>query len=378
MKLVLIALLAAGLAITGWRAALSVQGGEATVSSLVLETRGAAINDVEYAALRDVGVRVPHYSPEQTASMLCRATKSGGDEGRAMRVHDATMAFEQVKRDARAGRATLADLKAAELTRQEALWLPPGQAYQYGADVVPPLRPTFELRDVQYSFTRQRGEEVAVMSGAVFNASRSDAVLPGLNVYAVDRFGMVLTSQSFRLAGPDEALRLRPRAETRFEIVFANRPQYAVKLIAVVGQAIPQRDPRDCDIVTPFRPQFGPLYAEATLGEQAALEAIRPGQFEVDDVRARIVRERGVRVLEVSASLRNLARQSQVPPGLTVVLYDEANRKIAFTTTRLENKVLRGGGREAFTQRFETFTRLPGVPDDDLLTRMKRVAILPG
>jgi hypothetical protein len=342
------------------------------------ERRGYAINDAEYEALKGVAGKVPHYSPEQTASMICEAMANGRSTFQAQVAHVATERFEQVKRDVRAGKAPVTALVQAETQRQAAF----GNLFTYTAASFNRLSyDGFVLQDIEYVFRKIGAQEVVVITGTAHNTRAKTGPVPPITVYAIDRFGLMLAGETYQATDNGKPMVVAANETRPFELIMDNRPQYAASAKAVLGPPFAYRDDRSCSVMTAYRPEYQPLYAAATDAEQRELNQLMAqggGTFDIDGISARVVREAGVPVLEVSGVVHNLAADAKRVPPLTVFLVDEKGQKIGFTRTTLGAETLPAGGTKPFTERFDMLTRMPTVPDEDLLSMMKHVALVLG
>lgn len=191
----------------------------------------------------------PDFSSEQIASSMCAAIKSGRDVEPMRKVHRATLAVEQARRDFEAGSIGFRELKDAEQKRQDALagGGPIGGLF-WGLLGKRGGLPKAEWKGVVlenldlFTFT-ENGRNVMAVSGVARNTTAEARELPPVTLTAIDRNAFIIGGQSSLLAFETLAA-----GETKpFELRFHNPPANTREVQAAFAPPFRYRGRRDCD-----------------------------------------------------------------------------------------------------------------------------------
>lgn len=208
---------------------------------------------------KDIPHRAPNYSPEQMASMVCAAQKSGFNLDGARKAHAATVAAKEMRERLAAGTATLKQSDQAELARQDAVrnFSAPGPlvglivALAGGnrkKDDLP--KPRFEdvvIENPDLFTFKENGKEVMAVSGVIRNTGKARVQLPPLTLEAIDEWDFVLAGQSALL--PFEYI--EPGESRTFELRYLNPPEYTAEVYVHFAPPFAYRGRRDCDFFDP-------------------------------------------------------------------------------------------------------------------------------
>jgi hypothetical protein len=180
---------------------------------------GSMMVETVVVVARNVPHRAPDYSPEQTASMVCLAQKTGFSVSNARRAHEATVAAKAADQRFGAGLATLKEVDDAERKRQDAVrdFIMPVpllgfffDGAQKKADLPPPRQGEMVIEDADLFFFTEHGKEVMAVSGVVRNTGARPAELPPVTLAALDAWEFQLAGQTsllpFERLAPGEAL----------------------------------------------------------------------------------------------------------------------------------------------------------------------------
>jgi hypothetical protein len=233
---------------------------------------GSMMVETVVVVARNVPHRAPDYSPEQTASMVCLAQKTGFSVSNARRAHEATVAAKAADQRFGAGLATLKEVDDAERKRQDAVrdFIMPVpllgfffDGAQKKADLPPPRQGEMVIEDADLFFFTEHGKEVMAVSGVVRNTGARPAELPPVTLAALDAW-------EFQLAGQTSLLpfeRLAPGEAHEFELRFNNPPETTAEVYIHFAPPFSYRARRDCDFFDP-----------SVFDESAQLTAGVPGQ----------------------------------------------------------------------------------------------------
>jgi hypothetical protein len=209
-------------------------------------------------ARRDISRRVPDYSPEETASLICVMQKIGFDDGNARRAHEATLAARDMREAFAAGQVTIGHADEIERKRQDAVWSALSPLPFLDLFYSPIVRrkdlpaPTYKganLEQIDVTYSVENGRNVIVVSGVARNTGRAEVELPPVTLEALDAWDFVLSGQSSLLPFSW----LAPGAAKSFEIRLLNPPENVTEVYVHFAPPFRYRWRRDCDFFDPGR-----------------------------------------------------------------------------------------------------------------------------
>jgi hypothetical protein len=225
------------------------------------EVKGAGDGSMKVDRVVITGKTIPHrapnYSPEQTASFVCLASRQNGfNADRARKAHEATVYAKEMREKLKAGTATGKQADDAELKRQDAV-----RAYAMPVPLLGMLvdgsqkksdlpEPTYQGVVIEYPdlFTfKENGKPVMAVSGTIRNTGTARVELPPLTLEALDEWEFVVAGQSSLL--PFEAI--EPGEARQFEMRFLNPPEYTAEIYVHFAPPFAYRNRRDCDFFDP-------------------------------------------------------------------------------------------------------------------------------
>ena len=195
--------------------------------------------------------RAPDYSPEQTASMICLAERSGLSVAGARRAHEATLAAAEARSRFEAGLATWREVEDAESRRQDAVrgFMMPVplldlfiSTIQKKGDLPPPSQDGLVIENADLFIFTERGKRVMAVSGVVRNTTARLRETPPVTLAALDAWEFHLAGQTSLL--PFETL--APGEARAFEILFHNPPETTVEVYVHFAPPFTYRSRRDC------------------------------------------------------------------------------------------------------------------------------------
>lgn len=212
---------------------------------------GAPVDRVVVSARREAPRRVPDYSPDETASLICLMQKIGFDDRNARKAHEATLAARDMRAAMASGRADPEDADAVERRRQDAVKSALSPLPVVDIFFSPIVRksnlpkPSFReiaIDDVVFAPVVENGRDVTIVSGVVRNTGKARAELPPVTLEALDAWDFVLSGQSslmpFQFLDAGES---RP-----FELRFVNPPKNTSDVYVHFAPPFRYRWPRDC------------------------------------------------------------------------------------------------------------------------------------
>jgi hypothetical protein len=207
---------------------------------------------VVVTARKEIQHRVPNYSREQVAAMVCTARNSGraGRLKSARRAYDATVFAYETRVAFEAGQRTAKEADAAERKRQDAVGGITGGVLfsMFGGRMKKDDLPKAELEGLVlenvdlYTFN-ESGRAVMAVSGIVRNTTSERADLPPLTLAAIDQWQFILAGQTSLL--PVEAL--EPGESKAFELRFHNPPDTTYEVYVHFAPPFEYRMRRECD-----------------------------------------------------------------------------------------------------------------------------------
>jgi hypothetical protein len=233
---------------------------------------GAMTDDrVVVIARKEIQHRVPNYSREQVAAMVC-AARNDGRAGRiknTRRAYDATVLAHETRIALEAGQRTAKEADAAERKRQDAVGDITGGVLfsMFGGRMKKDDLPKAEfeglvLENVDLYTFNENGRPVMAVSGVVRNTTQERAGLPPLTLAAIDQWQFILAGQTSLL--PVEAL--EPGESNPFELRFHNPPDTTYEVYVHFAPPFEYRMRRECnpaDILETEAPTTAPRTAEA-------------------------------------------------------------------------------------------------------------------
>jgi hypothetical protein len=235
--------------------------------------------------VKEIPHRVPDFSREQLAGMVCRGQGSRNPQylGKVVRAWEATVAAHDSRIAYEAGRITLKEANAIEIARQDAVKAFRGTEDFFASllgglikksDLPKPQSGSLVLENVDLFTFTENGIEVMAVSGVVRNTGVSTAEVPPLTLQSIDQWDYLLAGQtsllSFETLGPGES---RP-----FEVRFLNPPDTTAEVYAHFAPPFEYRAYRACDNFDPrtAKPRTadeapqrddGPVHTSAELNE---------------------------------------------------------------------------------------------------------------
>ncbi|HEY7800819.1 MAG TPA: hypothetical protein VIA80_18775 [Hyphomonadaceae bacterium] len=207
---------------------------------------------VVVTARKEIQHRVPNYSREQVAAMVCTARNSGraGRLKSARRAYDATVFAYETRVAFEAGQRTAKEADAAERKRQDAVGGITGGVLfsMFGGRMKKDDLPKAEfeglvLENVDLYTFNESGRAVMAVSGIVRNTTSERADLPPLTLAAIDQWQFILAGQTSLL--PVEAL--EPGESKAFELRFHNPPDTTYEVYVHFAPPFEYRMRRECD-----------------------------------------------------------------------------------------------------------------------------------
>lgn len=213
---------------------------------------------VVVTAGKEISRRVPDYSPEETASLICVMQKIGFDDGNARRAHEATLAARDMRKATATGQASAGHAHEVERKRQDAvqsalsplpfldLFFSPIVRRK---DLPAPSYKGVNLEQVDVTYLVENGRNVIVVSGVARNTGRTEVELPPVTLEALDAWDFVLSGQSSLLPFSS----LVPGGTKSFEIRLLNPPENTTEVYVHFAPPFRYRWRRDCDFFDPGR-----------------------------------------------------------------------------------------------------------------------------
>ena len=211
----------------------------------------AGVDRVVVTGRREASRRVPDYSPDETASLICLMQKIGFDDGNARKAHAATLVARDMRVAMMAGRATPAEIETAERRREDAVQsalspLPIVDIFfspiVRKRDLPQPSYKGVALENITFVSVFENEREVMVVSGAARNTGKNRMEMPPLTLEALDRWDFVLSGQSSLL--PFQYL--EPGEARSFDIRLLNPPRNTSDVYVHFAPPFRYRWPRDC------------------------------------------------------------------------------------------------------------------------------------
>jgi hypothetical protein len=222
-------------------------------------------------ARKEVPHRVPNYSREQVAAMVC-ARRISGSEGRikaAQRAYNATLAAYDIQNAFAAGQRTAKEADAAERKRQDAVSAMTGNNMLFNmfggrtkkGDLPKPEVDGLLLENVDLYTFNENGRPVMAVSGVVRNTTDKRAEPPPVTLAAIDQWEFILAGQTSLL--PFEGL--EPGEAKPFELRFHNPPDTTYEVYVHFAPPFEYRMRRECDIadLASYEPAAAPRSATA-------------------------------------------------------------------------------------------------------------------
>ncbi len=216
---------------------------------------------------RNVAHRVPDYSREQVAAIVCtRRIEGSADRLKAAQhAYDMTVAAFEVRDGYLAGQRTGKDLDNAERKRQDAVGSMMNNGFLFGmfggrskkADLPGPEADGFVLEDVDLYTFNESGRPVMAVSGTVRNTRDVRAAPAPVTLAAIDEWEFILAGQTSLL--PFEML--EPGEAKPFEIRFLNPPDTTYEVHAHFAPPFEYRLRRECDMSDPASDATAPRSA---------------------------------------------------------------------------------------------------------------------
>ncbi len=233
---------------------------------------GAMTDDrVVVTARKQIAHRVPDYSREQVAAMVC-AARNDGRAGRlknARRAYNATVAAYETRIAFEAGQRTASQADDAERKRQDAVGdITGGMLFSmFGGRMKKDDLPKAQFEGLVleavdlYTFT-ENGRPVMAVSGVVRNTTQERAELPPLTLAAIDQWQFILAGQTSLLTFEG----LEPGEARPFELRFHNPPDTTYEVYVHFAPPFEYRMRRECDladVIAAETPSIAPRTAEA-------------------------------------------------------------------------------------------------------------------
>ncbi len=215
---------------------------------------GLMMNDrVVVTGRKEVAHRVPDYSREQVAAMVCDRRNGNSPERlkAAQRAYEMTLAAYEIRSGYLAGQRTPKELDNAERKRQDAVAAMTNNNLLFNlfggrskkGDLPKPELDGVVLENVDlYTFT-ENGRPVMAVSGSVRNTTTKRAEPPPLTLAAIDEWEFILAGQTSLL--PFESL--EPGESKPFEIRFINSPDTTYEVYVHFVPPFEYRLRRECD-----------------------------------------------------------------------------------------------------------------------------------
>jgi len=231
--------------------AVSAEGLPGEGNAQIRDDASAEGDRVVVSGRREASRRVPDYSPDETASLICLMQKIGFDDGNARKAHEATLVARDTRVAMMAGRATQAESETAERRREDAVQsaLSPIPIVDLffspivrKRDLPQPSYKGVALEDITFVSVFENGRKVTVVSGAARNTGKNKMEMPPLTLEALDRWDFVLSGQSSLL--PFQYL--EPGESRSFDMRLLNPPMNTSDVYVHFAPPFRYRWPRDC------------------------------------------------------------------------------------------------------------------------------------
>jgi hypothetical protein len=245
----------------------------------------ADVDRVVVSGGREASRRVPDYSPDETASLICLMQKIGFDDGNARKAHAATLVARDMRVAMTAGRATKAEIETAERRREDAVQsalspLPIVDIFfspiVRKRDLPQPSYKGVNLESITSVSIFENGREVTVVSGVARNTGKSRMEMPPLTLEALDRWDFVLSGQSsllpFQYLAPGEA--------RSFDIRLLNPPRNTIDVYVHFAPPFRYRWPRDCAFFDSARSTSDGLLGELPASQSRSVWEIIDDQLD--------------------------------------------------------------------------------------------------
>jgi hypothetical protein len=219
---------------------------------------------VVVVARKDIPRRVPNYSREQVAAMLClrRIDGSASRLKAAQRAYDATLAAYEINNAFAAGLRTTKEADDAERKRQDAVRAMTGNNMFFNMfggrtkkeDLPKPAFEGLVIEDPDLYTFNENGRPVMAVSGTVRNTTDKKIELPPLTLAAIDQWEFILAGQTSLL--PYETL--EPGEAKSFELRFHNPPDTTYEVYVHFAPPFEYRMRRECDLSDLASDQLAP------------------------------------------------------------------------------------------------------------------------
>lgn len=225
---------------------------------------------VVVTAQRNVAHRVPDYSREQVAAMVC-ARRNEGSADRlkaAMHAYAMTLAAYEIRNGYLAGQRTGKEFDNAERKRQDAVGAMTGNSLLFSmfggrskkGDLPRPEMDGLILENVDLYTFNENGRPVMAVSGSVRNTTDKRVEPAPLTLAAIDQWEFILAGQTSLL--PFEAL--EPGEAKSFEMRFINPPDTTYEVYVHFAPPFEYRLRRECDPADPASDKTAPAPRSAT------------------------------------------------------------------------------------------------------------------
>jgi len=234
---------------------------------------------------REASRRVPDYSPDETASLICLMQNIGFDDGNARKAHAATLVARDMRVAMTAGRATQAEIETAERRREDAVQsalspLPIVDIFfsqiVRKRDLPQPSYKGVALENITFVSVLENGREVTVVSGAARNTGKNRMEMPPLTLEALDGGDFVLSGQSSLL--PFQYL--EPGEARSFDIRLLNPPRNTSDVYVHFAPPFRYRWPRDCAFFDSARSTSDGLLGELPASQSKSVWQIIDDQLD--------------------------------------------------------------------------------------------------
>lgn len=202
--------------------------------------------------------RVPDFSTEQVAAMVCIGARFGFQGESGKRAYAATLAAKTARGDLEAKRITQKQADDIELKRQAAVhaMMSPipllnlfGATSEKKSDLPPPRRRALVIEETSLVTTHENGKLAITVLGTVRNTGEREAELPAITLRALDDWGFSLAGQTSLLP----FTRLKPGEARTFQLRFVNPPENIGEVYVHFAPPFIFRAPRDCDFFDPAK-----------------------------------------------------------------------------------------------------------------------------
>jgi len=208
--------------------------------------------------------RVPDYSLEQVAAMVC-ARRNDGSPDRlkaAQRAYDLTLAASEVRKGYLAGTRSSKDFDNAERKRQDAVSAMTGGNLLFSmfggrskkGDLPKPASDGVVLENVDLYTFNESGRSVMAVSGSVRNTTDKRVEPAPITLAAIDEWEFILAGQTSLL--PFEYL--EAGEAKAFEVRFTNPPDTTYEVYAHFAPPFEYRLRRECDPADPASNKAAP------------------------------------------------------------------------------------------------------------------------